>query len=212
MRVRQAQPTDLPGVARVYLAAFPETIEQIGARRLQSAAVEDMMRVCLRAEPEGFLVAESEGVVAGYAVCPSRSDRIWRTALREGHVAAMLWRWVTGRYGLGLRPALRLVMDKLHFWRASGVPGADCRARVLSIAVDPGFQGRGIGRRLLEAGLAYLRAREVPCVRLEVRPDNVPAKRLYEGLGFEPAGTVHDTRGPWLVMVLRWPDDAEARA
>jgi len=98
--------------------------------------------------------------------------------------------------------ALRLAREKLMFWRHADLPGADCPARILSLAVHPRGQGRGLGKALMAAALAYLGAQGATCVRLEVRPDNAPARHIYEKTGFRSVGQVHDTRGPWEVMIL----------
>ena len=60
---------------------------------------------------------------------------------------------------------------------------------VLSLGVHPDFQQRGIGRELLRAIIEH--ARESGLVRLElyVRQDNLPARKLYEDLGFQHEGT-----------------------
>ncbi len=52
------------------------------------------------------------------------------------------------------------------------------------IAVNPDYQGRGLGRELLVAGLDYLGTRAVPTAMLYVDRDNVPARSLYKELGF----------------------------
>ncbi|HET8614240.1 MAG TPA: ribosomal protein S18-alanine N-acetyltransferase [Actinomycetales bacterium] len=56
---------------------------------------------------------------------------------------------------------------------------------VMTIAVAPRAQGRGIGARLLDALLDAARARGATQVLLEVRADNDPAQRLYHRRGFE---------------------------
>jgi mycothiol synthase len=55
---------------------------------------------------------------------------------------------------------------------------------VYVVGVDPGQQGTGLGRALTLAGLNYLRERGLPEAMLYVDEDNVPAIRMYEGLGF----------------------------
>jgi ribosomal protein S18 acetylase RimI-like enzyme len=52
------------------------------------------------------------------------------------------------------------------------------------LAVLPEYRGRGIGRRLLQE--VEGKARELGCCKLtlEVRVDNLRAKRIYENVGF----------------------------
>jgi [ribosomal protein S18]-alanine N-acetyltransferase len=54
-----------------------------------------------------------------------------------------------------------------------------------TIGVDPGYQGRGIGRRLMTDLLEYASG---GTIFLEVRTDNAPAIALYESLGFVNVG------------------------
>lgn len=52
------------------------------------------------------------------------------------------------------------------------------------IMVDPRARGRGIGRRLLDATLAFLRSRGAPRVVLSTAEGNVAAQRLFASAGF----------------------------
>jgi ribosomal protein S18 acetylase RimI-like enzyme len=52
------------------------------------------------------------------------------------------------------------------------------------ICALPGFQGQGLGRRLMEASLQALRVRNFHTVSLTVTSNNERAVRLYERLGF----------------------------
>lgn len=61
-------------------------------------------------------------------------------------------------------------------------------AELLRLAVVPEARRHGVGRALLEHGLARLAAEGVAACFLEVRETNLPAIRLYEGLGFAAAG------------------------
>ena len=66
-------------------------------------------------------------------------------------------------------------------------PEGDREFEVFDIAVDPDYQGFGIGRALLRAMLAVADAESAP-VHLEVATGNVPARTLYEARGFVAVG------------------------
>jgi mycothiol synthase len=52
------------------------------------------------------------------------------------------------------------------------------------IAVDPAFQGLGLGRQLLLAGLEWLAGRGLPTAMLYVDAGNEAAVKLYHDIGF----------------------------
>ncbi|MFZ3269083.1 MAG: ribosomal protein S18-alanine N-acetyltransferase [Mycobacterium sp.] len=54
-----------------------------------------------------------------------------------------------------------------------------------TIGVDPAYQGRGVGRRLLDE---LLNVAAGAVVHLEVRTDNAPAIALYRSVGFVDVG------------------------
>lgn len=55
---------------------------------------------------------------------------------------------------------------------------------LLNIAIAPAWQGRGLGRRLLEAFLARCEALNAESAWLEVRQSNLRAFELYQAEGF----------------------------
>lgn len=56
--------------------------------------------------------------------------------------------------------------------------------RILLFAVDPGFQGQGVGRSLLRQAQKSLALDNVRQLHLEVRPDNRRAIAFYQHHGF----------------------------
>lgn len=61
-------------------------------------------------------------------------------------------------------------------------------AEILTLAVTPAAQGRGLGRRLLQAALDHAQSNGAASMYLEVSPGNTPALALYNGAGFVPVG------------------------
>jgi ribosomal protein S18 acetylase RimI-like enzyme len=55
---------------------------------------------------------------------------------------------------------------------------------VHDIVVDPAAQKRGIAATLMKAAIEWLRGRGAPRVLLWTAPQNAPAQRVFEGLGF----------------------------
>ena len=55
---------------------------------------------------------------------------------------------------------------------------------VAKMAVTPAAQGRGVGRALLEAAIAWARAQKASRLYLESNSRLAPALRLYESVGF----------------------------
>jgi ribosomal-protein-alanine N-acetyltransferase len=75
---------------------------------------------------------------------------------------------------------------------------------IKDIAVHPDQRGQGIGRRLLERGLAVMDGRGAARVKLEVREGNDAAIALYHDFGFTHHHTVpgyYDDGTNALVMV-----------
>lgn len=77
----------------------------------------------------------------------------------------------------------------------AGFAGIWCvvdEAQVMNVAVDPPYQGRGLGRRLMEALLALARENRCTSMTLEVKSGNTVALDLYRSLGFEKTGIRRD--------------------
>jgi ribosomal-protein-alanine N-acetyltransferase len=59
---------------------------------------------------------------------------------------------------------------------------------IMTIATDPEFRGRGVGKRLLKTMVQKLQEKNLQWLTLEVRPSNAPALKLYEAFGFRQVG------------------------
>lgn len=59
---------------------------------------------------------------------------------------------------------------------------------ILNIAVDPEYQGYGLGTCLMQFAINFGKERSATCALLEVRVSNLPAQQLYAKLGFKRIG------------------------
>ncbi len=64
------------------------------------------------------------------------------------------------------------------------------RGHIVSIAVDPLYRRRGIGKALVEFTFDYLEALSVAYVEIEVRVDNEAGLRFWRSFGFQQTVTI----------------------
>jgi ribosomal protein S18 acetylase RimI-like enzyme len=104
------------------------------------------------------------------------TDRVSRRSLREFLRAAH-------------RPVIvAFIDDELAGYALVSLRKASRAVRMYSLAVDPRFARRGVGRALLQACEAYARRQGPAALALEVRYDNKAAIALYESCGFRQVG------------------------
>ena len=78
-----------------------------------------------------------------------------------------------------------LVIERAGRIAASVMVGHDGhRGAVYYVAVDPALRGQGLGRAIMDAAEAWLRARGVWKLNLMVRRGNEGAMGFYAGLGY----------------------------
>jgi [ribosomal protein S18]-alanine N-acetyltransferase len=151
----------VPG-ARIHLRDMtPADIRRV--RRIESAAYED-------AWPARIFETELENGFAQYRVAVEQADdlqpRSWFANARRILFGRSRER-IVGFMGVWY------MVDQLH---------------LVTIAVAPEAQGRGIGQRLMLECFDLAEHAELGEVVLEVRVTNTPARRLYEYFGFRQAG------------------------
>lgn len=59
-----------------------------------------------------------------------------------------------------------------------------------TLATDPMIQGKGVGRQMVEYCIDCAKKQGYKAIRLDVVPENVPARKLYEKCGFAYVGDV----------------------
>lgn len=75
--------------------------------------------------------------------------------------------------------------------RVAGYIGAQTvlgESDMMNLAVDPAYRRQGVARALVAALVDALRQEGSRSITLEVRESNLPAGKLYEGLGFTQVG------------------------
>jgi ribosomal-protein-alanine N-acetyltransferase len=99
--------------------------------------------------------------------------------LERNRVAAL---WVARAEPAGEASRAEMVVGYLCLWSVAD------EVHVTNLAVHPEWRGEGVGRLLLGTLLTHHRANGARRALLEVRPGNVEARRLYQGLGFREVG------------------------
>ncbi len=100
---------------------------------------------------------------------PNLNPQVWRYAIEDAANGAMLW-----RDGRGEIAAFNMVHH-------SGVEGW-----MGPLAVRTEYQSSGVGKEIVERGIAWLRERRARVIGLETMPRTMDNIGFYSGLGFLP--------------------------
>jgi mycothiol synthase len=73
---------------------------------------------------------------------------------------------------------------RITFWQDKAP--SEGTGRIYMLGVDPEYRGSGLGRKLLLAGLSYLKRKGLQVVELTVDSENKVACNLYKSMGFKP--------------------------
>lgn len=124
----------------------------------------------------------------------TRTDaEVIATMSRDLIEAGLAWSWTPERVarGIGNRDCVTLVAcDAERVVAFAIMHFGDTRGRLNLLAVRARYQRTGIGRRLVAWLESSALVAGIEAVELELRRDNVPARRFYERLGFRPVGIV----------------------
>jgi len=179
--IRNLTPEDLGEVARIHRCAFPRSvITQLGEEAtkryydwLLTGPHDCTARgIIIGGRLRGYFFAgKFRGALSGYL----QRNRVYlsiRVLLTPQVMASEEMREK-------VRAGARIVL-----WRRSNDKGPACLPRLnscglLSIAVDPALQGRGLGLQLLQDCEAYAREKGFEAMHLTVKVDNIPAMHLY---------------------------------
>jgi ribosomal protein S18 acetylase RimI-like enzyme len=199
VQYRQAKAEDIPQAATLFLDAFAPSVKHFLGRLPSEQGIRDVFAFILKAEPQSFFVAADAETVTGYLIASRSLRSLWLKALTHGQIFIWLFHWASGRYQVGTGPVTAIIRHKLLFLTSKHNYRSTPQAQILSFAVHPDYQNKKIGRNLLNRGLAYLK--DTAEIKLEVRPENIPARHLYQSCGFVHIDTTTDSQGDWLVMI-----------
>ena len=117
------------------------------------------------------------------------SDKNIEDALRAGHLYGA---WLDGHLvGAGIfNSDFAQGYEDVPWTHVAELDATRC---LHLFCTHPGYQGRGIATCFLERALALLKQQGVRVVRLDVFEHNLPAKRLYEKVGFTLAANTYLT-------------------
>ncbi|MFN8497616.1 MAG: GNAT family N-acetyltransferase [Anaerolineae bacterium] len=150
--------SDTPAVT--IRAATPADLAAVG--RLGAL----LIRIHHDFDPQRFIAARpgtEQGYAGFLATQLAEPDAVVLVAERNGQVVGYTYAGVEGWDYMSLRGPAGVLHD---------------------IVVDPAERGHGIGRLLLDATLAALKARGAPRVVLSTAAGNEAAQRLFAGAGF----------------------------
>jgi GNAT superfamily N-acetyltransferase len=187
-----AGPTDLPGLAVTFAAAFSDdAMFRWSLPDATPVMLQDVFRAILAPYAEFGVLWQVGGSDAGAAWLPpalagrfAEIDQSVRAAINPE----------TGDGGARYAALLD--------WLAAHVPAEPCWFLDL-VAVAPAAQGRGLGRTLVAHGLARARADGCPAFLETANPRTLP---LYQSLGFQITGEQPAPDGGptiWFMQTLR---------
>ena len=203
VKLRSLTLQDLPSVAEIHLRAFPRSaLTHLGfesVRRYyewQMVGPHDL--VALGAFIDGTMAGFSfaghfNGALIGF-IRRNKGFLLWRTAThfwllndelfrsRARRGAALLGRLLKGQRAT-VKPRLSVPQT-----------GRVSEYGILSIAVDPNIQGKGIGKTLMAENERIAHEQGYGQIGLSVNHDNVQAIGFYQSLGFEK---FNSSEGGW---------------
>jgi ribosomal protein S18 acetylase RimI-like enzyme len=157
-----------------------------------------LYRRITRTSDSFLLVAEDRGRLVGFIAGSTNVGGLYRSfVLRDG-----------------IRAVLTSAPRLLRSWRSAietlghGTDEPAAEAELLAVAVDPGYQGRGTGRLLVEGFLTELAQRSRESAHVVVAADNQPAIALYERSGFRTVRQFELHAGA-VSLDMQWPPPGE---
>lgn len=200
MEIIPAESLHIDGVVDVFCSAFESSIMFFTPldEKLK-VFFKDAFTLLYNIYEKGFMVAQNNGRVCGYIVMVDDVKKLWAGAVSSGFLVTTATSLIKGDYGIDLSTLCKIVRNKLFYlkFEISTCPSA----QLLSIAVHPDHHGKGLGQSLLLKGLEYIDSLGIKTIKLEARPENTAAVKLYKKCGFDVVGEAEDLQGKWFIML-----------
>jgi ribosomal protein S18 acetylase RimI-like enzyme len=185
----------VPAIVRIFGRAFDDYRRGFGVDAATLGALwEESLAARVEATTVAVVPSPAEGTaetVVGFVVTvkPGARERYRRRRSTASRRGASWWR-VLGPWRMWRLPAFFLPMGMAYARRTQ----AKDEAYISLIAVDPDYQGQGIGRALLAAAEAEARAAGAVAVLLHTASTNTTARAAYARAGYVLVCAV---RAPW---------------
>lgn len=178
------QPQQVAQVARLHAEGISSGfISSLGPRFIQQ-----LYRGIMSCSSAFCLVALEQGHVLGFLAGAESVGKLYRSViLRRG----LLMIGPLLRFAFSPR-TIRKIFQTLLYPSHTGKEYPP--AEVLSVVVAADARRRGVGDKLMRAGLKELAHRNISAVKVAVAADNEPANHYYIKEGFEKAG-IYDSHG-----------------
>ncbi len=208
-KIRKAKTSDALEIARIQRIAFTEMIghyfgTDTGSEKKIRRVTDKLFLLMVKAMKDEIFVAEADGKIVGNIIAPYdiRKTRRKFPSYRVFWIA--LARVLIAMTSVSSENRKALLSDRSGIRRLKyRDTGRKTHSRIFNIAVEPNYQGRGIGYALLKKGLRYLFIeRGTGAVTLNVFAQNHNAIALYYRFGFTQKDRFVNSMGEWIVMEL----------
>lgn len=201
MTTRVAGVKDAKAIAAIHMATLPAGVSDFTP--LGRRIVERLYTNAIARGAATVLVAEEEGVIAGFVMITENVGAMFPRALLRG--AGDILRFLLTANPVGL---VRATVTKL----ASGTARAPEEPELVYLGVDGRFRGKGCGAALMDAAEGAFRKAAVDHYQLDVHAANHTAVGLYRAKGLEVTRRYMKGGKEMLTMVRRFEPRGSAPA
>jgi len=173
LTIREMAISDINAIASIHSEELSESfLGRMGCRFLRR--LYDYM---FKEESFKCFVAEGSSEICGFVAIALDSAQFYKKIYKK-HLFSLACEVML----IGIRqPDIILSSFQLFFSKSMKPP--DIKTELLSICVKKGYQGKGLGRRLVNTSLTSLKTKGIDSISVIVHP-NIPANNFYKSLGF----------------------------